>query len=236
MQRGSEPIEQTFTACQGDTGVQSTPDFESWVDALFTRSQKDEYWQRCQLSGEELADYLARLFESPASLGDKYPRQQLADGIWLICGCVMGFFHSAMDSSVPDSARHRWIRAIGTLYTDLFDPLCASVPPELQDDDPFCSAVYMLWDMDSLSYAQTFPQLIDECLRILHVALGCKSDACIKSGLHGLGHWYSWAEYESDGHLARRITNMIDDFLRTHEALSSDLFEYATAARTGSIQ
>lgn len=214
----------------------SSPDFESWVDACFTRSHEDEYWDRCNLSAEELVEFLARLFEAPAPLADKFTPDQLADGVWLICGCVRGFFHNAMDRSIPEVARHRWIRAIGTLYTNLFDPLCASVPFELQEKDKFCVAVYMLWDMDSLTYAQTFPELIEDCFHILHVALGCKSDACIMSGLHGLGHWYERAEYESETHVARRITTIIDDFLRTRRTLSSGLVEYATAARAGRIQ
>lgn len=126
------------------------PDFETWVNACFTLSKDDEFWGRSQLTAQELAEYLARLFENPAFLATKFTRQQLAEGIWLICGCVLGFFREALDPSVPEAARRRWLRAIRTCYTEL-DPLCSSVPIIEQNSDQFCVAVCMLWDMDSLA-------------------------------------------------------------------------------------
>lgn len=232
----------------------TTPDFETWVDACFTRPQDEELWERWQLPGDKLADYLARLFENPSFLGDKYTRKQLGDGIWWICGCVSGFFHSAMDDSVPDDARHRWIRAIGTLYTNLFDPLSLVVPRRQHDSDPLCVAVYMLWDMDALSTAQDYPELREDCFGVLQVSLNCQSEVCIRSGLHGLGHWIQGATHDGDDELRSRLEQCIDDFIhryrrnwrtRLHEWLARfvrvraaqgpTLIQYAKNARCGCI-
>jgi hypothetical protein len=140
----------------------------------------------------------------------------LANGIWLICGCVSGFFHEALDPCVPESGRHRWLRAIKTCYTELFDPLCSPLSIKKQESDPFCTAVFMLWDMDSLAFAQTFSEFREDCFDILQTALDCQSDACMRSGLHGLGHWIEWAEHDGGVELEARLKACIDDFVRRY--------------------
>jgi hypothetical protein len=213
----------------------SIPDFETWVEACFTLTDDSEFWNRAQLPGQIIADYLARLFEQSALLATKHPRDRLAKGLWWICGCLSGFVHSAMDASVPDVARRRWLRAISHLYTELIDPLCESISFSEIDEDPLCTAAYMLWDMDSVEGATFVSSLHEDCLHVLQTAIDCKSAACIRSGLHGLGHWIGRAEFERDTELAERLRERIDKFLRQHPHLSPEMVEYARAARADRI-
>jgi hypothetical protein len=52
--------------------------------------------------------------------------------------------------------------------------------------------------------------------------------ACRESSLHGLGHW--WHKYPA------RVATIIDNFLTENPMLSSELGDYAHAARVGKIR
>ncbi|WP_373649654.1 hypothetical protein [Schlesneria sp. DSM 10557] len=215
------------------------PEFEKWVESLFTESgeelsDEDEDWR---LSSQDLAEYYARLFEYPEFLAMKFTREQLAAGIWNICG-PHGSWHDAMNPSVPDSIRRRCVRAIGTFYTNLLDPICISVSDDAQETDPLCRAVYMMWDMDGISLLQTYPEFQDDCVSVLWAAINCKSVACVTSGLHGIGHWISIGEGQHDSKLVDWLQACIDAFLvRYRQNVDADpsLIEYAFNARSGTV-
>lgn len=163
------------------------PEFEKWVESLFTESgeelsDEDEDWR---LSSQDLAEYYARLFEYPEFLAMKFTREQLAAGIWNICG-PHGSWHDAMNPSVPDSIRRRCVRAIGTFYTNLLDPICISVSDDAQETDPLCRAVYMMWDMDGISLLQTYPEFQDDCVSVLWAAINCKALLALPADCTGL--------------------------------------------------
>ncbi len=232
------PGEGDRTMVNADVSTPS-PDFEQWVDCWFASfddesSDEDEVEN---LKDRDEAEYCARLFEHPAFLAEKFNRQQLTAGFWRLCG-VEGVFRVAMDPSVPDLERQRWIRAIGTLYTDLFDPLCVSVPYELCKTDSFCGVVFMLWDMDSLDLAQTIPELQEDCLSVLDIALHCQSAACMTSGLHGIGHWIQLNEIQGETEFVEPLRGCIDEFLlryRQQPQASQSLIQYALDARRGCV-
>lgn len=212
-----------------------TPDFESWVAACFTLSADDLLGNRSQPSGAQLAEYLARLFESSAFLATRYSREQLAKGLWWVCGCVSGYCHEALDATIPEAGRHRWLRGVSHLYTELIDPLCERFSFGEIDGDPLCTAAYMLWDMDSLEGATFRPELHDDCLYVLQTALDCNSAACVRSGLHGLGHWIGRAEFAKDAALAQRLRHLIDAWLKRRPELSREMIQYARDARADRI-
>jgi hypothetical protein len=214
-------------------------DFEEWVDTWFVISDEDgsddeEVWN---LSSQEEAEYCTRLFENPEFLVEKFTRQQLATGFWKIFG-IDGSWRGVMDSSVPELVRRRCVRAIGALYTKLFDPLCESIPDEMQDKDSFCTAVFMIWDLNGVDVVQTYPELRDDCVSVLWAAINCQSAACISSGLHGMGHWIQKSEHRGETELFEWLRSCVDDFLlryRLKADASASLIQYALNARSGCV-
>lgn len=180
--------------------------FEEWVRYCFERPESDPEWyfrhdeetgldaNRYRPDPVVLAGHLARLFETPAFLIERYSREQLGHAMWFICGVGSLYLHTARDPSVPKPDQIRWVSAILCLYRDLFSPLCTD-PYMLAEPDPeprlsLDDVCYMFWDM-GLESAALFPgeeHLIGPIFDVLEGAILLDSRACQRSALHGLGH------------------------------------------------
>lgn len=224
------------------------PTFEQWVENAFAGTP----WKREVLFWEidrpdaanrdaddhrtytplapTLAMYLAQLFEEPEFLANRYTGEQLGKGFWYIAGIESAYFIDAREPNVPTEQQVRWVTAIGILYEKLFARVCT---PTLSHRDepgshPLNSAVYMFWDMDTLSpYTKGHPHLIEPIFGVLERALTLDSIACQESALHGLGEFYD--EFDD------RVHRIVDAYLRNNPRLRDDLREYALNARDGYV-
>lgn len=212
---------------------------EQWVRNWISEPDDDQldFDDYKEPSNQEVAEYFIRLFERPGWLKTQFTRDELSKVVWNICG-VGGPWQDAVDSTVPEETRRQCILSIGTLYTDLFDPLCSGVPFENADKDQLCGAVWMIWDMDSIDPRREDPLFRKAYTTVFQIILGCQSTACIASGLHGIGHWIGTCDFSGDTELSAWLRMRIDDFLavyRQRPDASQGLIAYALAARTGSI-
>lgn len=219
----------------------AVPAFDEWVrycmldgyDAFHKR--KPVVWPMERIPALTLAEYLARLFEAAGVWVNAYTPQQIANAVWFIGGVGSEYFHQARDASVPNGLQVRWVRSISTLYRQVFDPLCNRCNTRRRDDltneDPIDIAVYMFWDMNCLTGAAMFPgspHLVDPIFTVLQDALNCRTCACKKSALHGLGHLQPYH--------SQKVEKIIDKFLRKRSNIPEWLATYAMAARSGVVQ
>ena len=90
----------------------------------------------------------------------------------------------------------------------------------------------MLWEITVVNYWEGspdkeifYPAVID----VMRFALTLGNDACIESGLHGLGHTADYAEPDS-------VKAIVDKFLLSHPDLRPELKKYAKGAALGLVQ
>jgi hypothetical protein len=182
-----------------------------------------------------LAVYLARLFEKPGFVTQRYSDEQIANAIWYICGVGSCYFHEARDKVVPQEVQVRWVRALATFYSDLLDQVCnehgACPDVELIDSRPVDMAVFMIWDMDCLQGAAMFPgyeHLVDPIFSVLESVLTLRTSSCLASALHGLGHLQM--------NHARRVAKIIGRFNARRRDIPDWPRDYAQQAKSGSVQ
>jgi len=184
-------------------------------------------------SATAAAENLRELFVRSAELVPRYGLDGVAEGLWNVAHPrTVEYASSLWDVAADDDDAERAIRAIPTLFRDLFavhcDPAMSSGGSETTN--PMNGTCYMWFDLIGLDhvYANPLPphrlramiDVLDEVLAIPHVA-------CRESALHGLGHIAS-----ADAALA---APPIRRFLRRTD-LPEKLRQYALAAAAGAVQ
>lgn len=238
----------------------SLPSFEEWVEYCFVHGQRDfngtskddpEAIQQLEkrfvlMDRAVVVGYLTRLFESPSFIADRYTDDQIADATWFLFG-EGSQFTSFKGANVAEDAQARCVRAVATLYTDLFDRVCGQRGTDLNTafhgQRGIDCAVYMIWDMGGLEFTVMFPDspphLIEPGISVLETVLTkCHSSACLASALHGIGHVIGiniGGNSASEQAKLDRFRGMVDSFLETRE-VPDWLRTYACDARTGNIQ
>lgn len=217
--------------------------FDRWLTHAFDHPEGDRDWwvldDADPVPPVTLAGFLARLFEHPAVLMERFTPQQVDDGLWYVGGVGSGYFQAARGPEVPIPLQQRWVRAMQVVYRDLFAPHCTVWYGHLdrgpEPPHPLNSSCYMWWDRDCIEgAAMAFggrgpqqPHLVDPIFEVLEGALALRSIACQESALHGLGHLQPY-------HPAR-VAAIIDRWLAAgpHPA---ELVTYARAAHAGCVQ
>jgi hypothetical protein len=216
--------------------------YEQWIDYVFDHAvpfygqawhfEADADWWRPQ--PEQAVEYLARLFESPEPLVDRFADSQIAQGLqYLVDNGAGAYCRFLTDASVPIDARVSCISAISTLFARLFQPRCAPVLSHL--DEPGGNELnricYMWWDIMPIGAPAASPPsdpIHDACLSEMQDILQLPSPACQESALHGLGHWArAYPEFTAA---------TIDAYLAANAKLRPELVRYAQVARAGCIQ
>lgn len=204
-------------------------DFFAWLDACC------DHGNDVQLrSPDILCDYLAQFFEHPEIIDSHRTNDECAVLVWSLFGAASGITHQALSDSVDLAKRRRWLRSMTKLY-DWFDRRLVSINDEAIDRDSFATAVYMIWDMDTLGVAQSHPVLADDAAYVLKHALASESASCIRSALHGLGHWIGCTRINGLLHRRLQLVQMIDDFIRQNPYIDQRIINYARLARTDTI-
>lgn len=221
--------------------------FERWVEYVFNHPVLDRHWWFLDEDDplyeywSELADprrtldYLTRLFSAPAFLIDRYSCAQIDEGLHFLvsnaCSCHMSVMS---DESLPWPARKRAIESKVTLYRDLMAPvygddlghLDAVATPERPN-----FSCYMWWDVDSIWSDSDSPEdrrMRDTIFGVFEAVLALRSEACLESVLHGLGHWHLIAPERAEA-IVRR-------FLHERHDISPALRAYAERAANGMVQ
>ena len=245
---------------ESSTNLPNPPSFEEWVEYCFVHGQRDfngtskdspeaieQRENRFLLMDRVLVvGYLTRLFEKPSFIADRYTDDQIADATWFLFGHGSQFI-SFKGLNVAEDAQARCIRAVATLYTDLFDRVCGRRGTDLNTafhgQKGIDGAVYMIWDMGGLEFTVMFPDspphLIEPGTSVLEAVLAkCRTSACLVSALHGVGHVIGFnicGKSPAEQAKVDRFQGMIDSFLATRE-VPDWLRKYAGEARTGNIE
>ncbi len=225
----------------------STPSFDAWVEYCFTGGYHDFHAghgspERCEyerwtegLEPPTLAEFVVRLFRSPAFIADRYTDDQIADATWFLFGCASGYFHVLRSDAVPRSLQIEYTASVATLYTELFDRVCckrgANPDGDYTNDLKVDTAVYMIWDMDCIEGAVMFPEssphLVEPSFGVLDTVLArCCTSSCQVSALHALGHIHPYHP--------QRAERMIDAFIASR-SVAQWVRNYAEQARRGHV-
>jgi hypothetical protein len=229
------------------------PSFHEWVrfcfgDAIQTRPKSeasihDRSRRYHHLDTPLLMQYLTQLFEAPAWISREFSDFQVAQATWFIFGNESGYFERVRGANASKDEQIRCLRAIGTLYTDLYDRLCGrrgtDPDSELRNTVELDVAVYMIWDMDQLPATVLFPEkhphLVEPAISVLeHTLLRCRTSTCRVSALHGIGHLVCRHDDQGDKSIAARLQRIVDTFLERTD-LRKWLRDYAVQAREGAV-
>ncbi len=239
------------------------PNFDAWVEYCFVHGHADFAGEskdpQAVIEAREaefvdcidavtLTEHLIRLFESPSFIADRYSDAQIADAIWFVLGSVDYFAAVGDEQMVPETLRDRCIKAVVTLFTDLFDPICMKKQNEALEAgrDPSSwvgagshveGAVFMAWEMNWFGHValpeggpeHAFNRGVSVVESIL---MRCSSDACRLSALHAIGHAIGYLDEESSR--VKVLQGVVDRFLDERKPPRS-LIEYASEARLGRV-
>lgn len=234
------------------------PTFDEWVSYCFKQgcgdfsgtSPDDEDSVEAResmfstMAPSLLTTYLTQLFESPSFIAERYTHNQIAEATLFIFGSGSGYISDMRGGTVPPDLQIRCVKAITTLYTDLFDRVCGNLgmdpDSDLRDTVEVDGAVYMMWDMGHLEGTVMFPEkgphLVEPGIEVLESVLRrCRTSACRVSALHGIGHIYCIHNYKGDKAIASRLRAIVDAFT-DREDLPEWLRDYAAHAREGYVQ
>lgn len=216
-------------------------DFKGWLEHVFNRpvTRPEWFWETTAEADWEPAQddflaYIAQAFERPEAAFRRFSDSQIAQGLnFLISPSCSNDMFALKDNHIPWHKRQRAVRAISTIFRDLFAKRCLPVLSHLggEGGGPLNGVCYMWWDVIPVfSDPQKTEQkdLDREILATMQSTLELDHVACQESALHGLGHW---SHYHQDC-----VEKIIDQFLTRREKLRPELRQYALQARTGRVQ
>lgn len=170
-----------------------------------------------------LASLLTMAFSEPQFMLKRYSSDQIAKGIWYVFWCSTDFSIKIMENASGIDVQSPFLKAIGSLYGNVFDKLCGvsgSRPDDnLIDDIEIDGAAYMLWDLGGMmrplycraAYApHVYGLWFDVVTEIL---MNCRTSACRMGALHALGHASLLAEVHDPPRVAM-ICETISVFIR----------------------
>ncbi len=218
-----------------------TATFNQWLDAAFSHPVRkrewyweedfEDYWNHLELSDAVTVDYMARLFLAPDHL-KRYSLEQVAQGIWFLIGesSPGRSAYALLNSEVPLNPRIDCVRAMANFFRMFVAPLAPGRANERKNS--LQGACYMWWDILPIYGGPTYgpdtggePELHVACLDTIVEILSIPSELCQLSALHGLNHWH--------GHHAKKVEQIVDDFLDKTPGLRTRIIEYAGKARVG---
>lgn len=161
--------------------------------------------------------HLTRLFEDPEFLLNRFAREQVEQGFWLLMHVTFRAEPGELfwNESIPWELRRRAIESMGRLYARLFAR------------DPLWTASFMWWDNLTYVYSNnghtldaTEVQVRDVMLDVLRTILELPTLECQEAALHGLNHLR-----HPEG------SSIIDRWLAERPGLDPELKEFALACK-----
>ncbi|MCC6696122.1 MAG: hypothetical protein IT365_10885 [Candidatus Hydrogenedentes bacterium] len=214
-------------------------EFRDWVKHIFDHAAPEmatysEIMEPIEWDGspELKIVYMARLFEEPRPLLDAFSDLQVAHGLEYLTSNLMSDYPLGFrDASVSLESRSRCMRAIYTVYEQVFAKRCTpGLVCARRRVSPLNGMCYMWWDTWAFSPKCVPPEarILDEtALTVMEVTLELDSLPCQEGALHGLGHWHS--------SYPREVSTIIDAYLERNTAIPAVLRAYAEDARRGHV-
>lgn len=182
-------------------------------------------------SATTAAAALEQVFVRAGELVERYGRERVATGLWYIAQpLTVKYSHALWDESSDEAAATAAIRAMYSLYRDLFAQHCveaASAGPA-SAANPLNDTCYMWFDLIGLDHLDKRPlpgRRLAVAVETLGRILAIPHIACQESAIHGLGH-----VAQADPAMARPA---LDRILRGGQGVPSELRAFAEAAREG---
>ena len=178
-------------------------------------------------------DHLTRFFADPAILIARYSHAQIDQGLnYLFSNACSNYMFLFRNEEVPWEKRAACVEAIESLYADLMAPVFGDDLGHLHrgpgDPEKPNFACYMWWDIAPICPSgEGEDKLTALLLQVFAKVLRLRSEACLESVLHGLGHWTLY--------IPDQARPLIESFLQRTD-LSPAIRAYAEQAATGQIQ
>lgn len=176
--------------------------------------------------------FQTRLFKRPEFLMEKFSPSQIELGLFFLLFESDHFTLSAPEE-VSWEMEEECIRAVPCLYEKLFAPLLgddlAATGSRSQSAAPF-PVCYMWWDYFSIAIdndSLQWRRRTDAYFAAFRQVLTLKSEACLESVLHGLGHAHLYRPEETEA--------IIYEFLAKRQDISPNLRFYAQQAAKGEV-
>lgn len=218
--------------------------YEEWVRFVFDHPVlSPQWWWQEPESGylQEWDDaahpprtlaYLTRLFQNPVELIDRLTRRQIDQGLnFLVSSSCSSHMSVLTNPKLPWAARRACFDAMIPLYAKLMSAVYEDDLGHTEygpgDPERPTFACYMWWDVIALHGGMDHPdrdRINDAVLHVFEQVLKLKSEACLESVLHGLGHWYD--------ELPDHTESIIRQFM-TRTDISETLRSYAEDAAEG---
>jgi hypothetical protein len=213
---------------------------EGWVSQIFDHPVKaDSFWKDVDawhyrtwdpMAHKALAlEFLTRLFEDPGELPQRFTRGQIDHGLTYLLS-VSEYTTLPCDLELPWPDRRRCLASMATLYEQLIAPVYGDDLGHLaRRATGSITGSYMCWDTSPIYTAIEGPEfkLIEgELLTVFRKVLTLKSEACLESVLHALGHFKQYWRSPSE--------EIVAVFLQRDD-ISSELRRYAELAARGDI-
>lgn len=221
--------------------------FQEWITHVFDHPVNEDisWWHDLDADWEEIwsenanpaltLSFLTRLFEEPGFLIERFTAGQIDQGLYyLVDNSCSEHMFALRDSELPWEVRCKCIAAMASLYEKLLAPLNGNSlghTATRHDPDHPNFACHMWWDVIPLYGGLDHPDrggINQAVLEVFEKTLKLKSEACLESVLHGLGHWHLYLP-EKTGPIVRR-------FLAERKDISPTLRRYAEDAATGMVQ
>lgn len=185
------------------------------------------------LDAVTVLESLNMFFQSPDWI-KRYSSYQLAHGLQLITDTSCSDYPLLYTTHHPDSElirslQHEAIRCLTYVYSNIFEPYCtdtyeADVHASV---DPLTHICYMFWDVFALHSGNMDTKGVALALEVMERALYSQHYSCIRSVLHGLGHWHG-VPNNAAGAIVRHFINQ--------QTIPLELQSYAEAAAVGMVQ
>lgn len=225
--------------------------YQLWITNAFDRPfEIDQSWyfdceqeEIISLDPHEAIDFYQQLFTyakkdlAPFSVG------QIANGLsYLLFNNAGNDMYLVINEGFDDLKMRDLIRAIPTLYQDIFYRLCRSNTEQDQQSiaencriqrERLEHVCIMWWDEDIWIYflQQRYPdQFTEDFAQMFESVLVLPHHTTQYSALHGLGHFHLESKQA-----AKRVESIVGAALQKNQIIAS-LIDYAASAKIGSVQ
>jgi hypothetical protein len=217
------------------------PRYIEWLKYVFDRPASPNGWyfdeddlEPFKAEPTELVELVTCTFENSGRDLSSYSDDQLRYGLsYILENGASDVVFSLKSEHVPTELRLRAIASLKHVYSQIFERRCASVLGHISEPGGIALnyICYMLWDVSPLSHWERDRErgvFYSAVCDVLEHALRSANRACVESGLHGLGHVFTYSP--------ERVERVIDGFLVNAATRVPELRQYAQAARIGHVQ
>lgn len=208
---------------------------QRFIDLLFDRpvpSDWPEDFEVCPHEPEQIALWIAEMFENSGHLLGRFSDPQLAQGLeFVVSADHSEFMFSLVEEKVPWPVRVRALRSFVPLFEQVMAPRCSPHLCHLDEPGakPLNGVCYMWWEILPIHGRPDLPErraFDAEVLLVLERLLSIPHDACRESALHGIGHWCIYYP---------ELGRVVDGFLARTPDLRPELVTYARSAKKGTV-